>query len=172
MAEGKQITLTPSHKSLFWWYLLGILFIPVFGIGIYLLYRFYSAQGPIRYIITDRTITSRDNHTSAKIDIANIENVEVKKRWIDKKFGIGYLILTTPDRSLTLAGMEQPDQLAEMILTAAEAERQRIKSLKKDVKPAQENPSMSLDKLDYLTGLWQQGLLSDEDFQKEKKHFE
>jgi hypothetical protein len=29
-----------------------------------------------------------------------------------------------------------------------------------------------MERMDYLTGLWQQGLVSDDDFEKEKKHFE
>ncbi len=172
MTEGKQITLSPSHKSLFWWYMLGLLLIPLFGIGIYLIYRFYTAHKPVQYIIAERTITAKDHRTSAKIDIANIESVDVNQRWIDRQFKIGNLTLKTPDRAITLAGMEQPNQLAEMILKAAESERQRIKTIEKEVKPDREKPSLTLDKLDYLTGLWQQGLLSDEDYQKEKKHFE
>lgn len=172
MADKKQITLTPSHKSLFWWYLLGVLFIPIFGIGFYLIYRFYAAHKPIQYIITDHSITARDSRTSEKIDLANIHDIAVNKRWIDERFGIGNLILKTEKRGMTMVGMEQPEELAELILTAAEAERKRIESLEKDIKPAEIEPSMSLNKLDYLTGLWQQGLLSDEDYKKEKKHFE
>jgi len=34
------------------------------------------------------------------------------------------------------------------------------------------NPSIQTGKMDYLTGLWQQGLLSDEDYHNERKHFE
>jgi hypothetical protein len=29
-----------------------------------------------------------------------------------------------------------------------------------------------MDKINYLTGLWQQGLISEEDYKKECKHFE
>jgi uncharacterized membrane protein YdbT with pleckstrin-like domain len=172
MNEQKKIVLKPSHLSLFWWYLLAVLMIPAFGLGIILAWRFYSTHKSIGYEITDRTITSRDSRTTAAIDIANIKNINVSRRWIDKKFGIGDLHIQTGERTIMLLGMEQPEQLSNMILQAAEAERKRIESL--NIKPKKEvkNENMSLDKLDYLTGLWQQGLLSDEDYRKEKRHFE
>ncbi len=71
-------------------------------------------------------------------------------------------------------GQPNPENLSDMISAAIRAERKRIEELNRvEVSPQEEPPSPgTLDKLDYLTGLWQQGLLSDEDFKKEKKHFE
>jgi hypothetical protein len=59
-----------------------------------------------------------------------------------------------------------------MILKAAEAERYRVEQQAKNKREQPQTSPGSLDKLDYLTGLWQQGLLSNEDFKREKKHFE
>lgn len=172
MTDSRTITLKPSHKSLFWWYMLGILLIPLFGVGIYLIYRFYSAHNTIEYVVTDRSIRAEDSRVSETVDLANIRRADVRQRKIDEWFGIGDVILKTESRTVTLLGVETPKRLSEMILQAAEAERKRIADLNKKPERKVENAPGRTDRIDYLTGLWQQGLLSDEDFREEKKHFE
>ena len=169
--KEKKIILKPSHKSLLWWYILAVVMIPVFGIGIYLFYRFYTANQSISYIITDQRITLKDSATTVNIDLASIVKTEVIKGRRDWLTGTGSVVIKTKARTAMLIGQEKPEQLAELIRRAAEAERQRLdeKPVKRETGPS-ENPG-TLDKRDYLTGLWQQGLLSDEDFKKEMKHF-
>jgi len=169
--KEKQIILKPSHKSILWSYILAILLIPVLGIGIYLLYRFYKAHQSISYIITDHRITLKDSSATENIDLASIIETEVVKGRKDKITGTGNVVIKTKARTAMLIGQNEPEQLAELIRRAAEAERRRLeeKPAKKVSEPSG-NPG-TLHKRDYLTGLWQQGLLSDEDFQKEMKHF-
>ncbi|MEX2435409.1 MAG: PH domain-containing protein, partial [Balneolaceae bacterium] len=168
----KKIVLKPSRKSLFWWYVLGVLLIPLLGFGFYLIYRTHKTYSLVRYTITDHKIQAVGTVYTENVDIVNIRDVEIRTRWIDKYFGIGDLILKTDEKSMELLGMENPERLSEMILHAADAERKRLEtSRKKKPEPEPAAPG-TLDKLDYLTGLWQQGLLSDEDFKKEKKYFE
>lgn len=169
--KEKQIILKPSHKSLLWWYMLAMLLIPVFGIGFYLLYRFYTAHQSISYIISDHRITLKDSATTENIDLASIVETEVIKGRKEKLTGTGNVVIKTKARTAMLIGQEKPEQLADLIRRAAEAELQRLdhKPVKKETGSSQ-NPG-TLDKRDYLTGLWQQGLLSDEDFKKEMKHF-
>ncbi|TVR28895.1 MAG: PH domain-containing protein [Balneolaceae bacterium] len=172
MSSEKEILLKPSHKSMFWWYLLGVLLIPVIGLGLIIIYRTFTALKAVEYTITDRSIRIKDSKYSEKIDLQNITRVEFNQRWIDRMFGIGDLTLFTENRSVKMLGQENPGHLADMISHAAEAERQRIFALRKKPKPEPAPDPGTLDKLDYLTGLWQQGLLSEEDYQKERKHFE
>jgi hypothetical protein len=172
MSQEKEILLHPSHKAIIWWYLLGILLIPFFGLGFILLYRFYKTHRSIWYTITESTIQVNDSKFVETVDIANIREANAVSRWTDNKFGIGDIIIQTETRTVRLIGQENPKQLANMIVKAAIAERKRIASFKKRPKPEVESSPKNYDKLDYLTGLWQQGLLSDEDFRKEKKHFE
>lgn len=167
----KNIQLKPDRKAWFWWYLLGILLIPLLGVGIYLLYRLHRTYKSITYTITDRSITTQDSEISEKIDLVNIRNIELHQQWADKKFGIADLIIHTSGKTVELLGMENPEALSKMILTAAESERKRLQSLqRKEERP--KPPKPGTDKIDYLTGLWQQGLISNEDFEEEKKHFE
>ena len=50
--------------------------------------------------------------------------------------------------------------------------REAMMQEKKTERPEPEHEPGSMDRMDYLTGLWQQGLISDRDFDKEKRHFE
>lgn len=167
----KNIQLKPDRKAWFWWYLLGFLLIPLLGAGIYLLYRLHLTYESITYTITDRSITTQDSEISERIDLVNIRNVDLRQQWSDKQFGIADLIIHTSGKTVELLGMENPEALSKMILKAAESERVRIQSLqRKEDRP--DPPEPGANKIDYLTGLWQQGLISDEDFKEEKKHFE
>jgi membrane protein YdbS with pleckstrin-like domain len=172
MSSEKKILLKPSHKSMFWWYLLGVFLVPVIGIGFIIIYRTYTNLNSVNYTVTDRSIRIKDSKHSQKIDLQNVNRVEFNQRWIDRKFGIGDLTLFTENRSVNMLGQENPAQLADMIMHAAEVERKRIAALKKKPKPQPAPNPGTLDKLDYLTGLWQQGLISEEDYLKERKHFE
>lgn len=172
MSKEKSTTLRPSSLVHFWWYLLGVVLIPVFGVGIWIIYQKYSQLKSERYLITDRTITAESETHREKTDLVNIIETTIQQRWIDKRFGIGSVFLKTDTKTVALTGMKNPESLANMILSAAEAERVRKKELEKKVNPEPPPQSGQLDKMDYLTGLWQQGLISEEDYEKERKHFE
>lgn len=168
----KYIQLKPSWSYLFWWYVAAFLLIPVFGIGLIVLYLAYKKQSSLSYIISDRSISGITESVSDTIDLANINHIEVQQRWIEKKMGTGKLLLITESRTIEMVGMDNPHSLSDMILKAAESERIRLKKEKLIPKTSTGSAPVSLDRLDYLTGLWQQGLLSDEEFKKEKRHFE
>lgn len=170
MAE-KSIRLEPKKSYHFWWYVTGVVLIPVL-VGIYILYKKISELSATYYKITDRSITAVHPDYTESLDIENINEVKIHQRWIDKKFRIGTLRLITNTRRVELLGLENPDNLAQMILKAAELERDRIREQEKREKQKTTISPGSLDKLDYLTGLWQQGLISNDDFNREKKHFE
>lgn len=171
---SKSIELKPDWKRWFWGYFFGIVLIPFLGIGIAVLWIVHSRRKNITYRVTDRQIEELNKQVSKKIDLANVKTLDVEQNWFDKKFGIGDIKLSTETRSITLLGQPRPEKLSDMISSAIRAELKRIEDLNKvDETPAEPTPSPgTLDKLNYLTGLWQQGLLSDEDYQKEKKHFE
>lgn len=170
MAE-KTIKLQPKKSHHFWWYVIGLLLTPIL-VGFYLLYKKFKELSNTHYKIADQTITTVNSEYTETVDIANIHDVKVHQRWIDKQFGIGSLQLITHTRKVDLLGIENPKNLSDMILKAAEAERHRIKQQAKQERKETNSTPSNLDKLDYLTGLWQQGLISNEDYMQEKKHFE
>lgn len=163
----RSITLTPSWKAFFWGYVFGIILVPAL-IGIILLWKTRKKHRGKSYKITDRKITVVDGNYSQNIDLADIRKAEAG----DLRFGVGPVILKTRGREIELIGLENPEMIAASIEKAVEAELRRLEA-KKQTKPREiKYDPGSMDRLDYLTGLWQQGLVSNEDFEKERKKFE
>lgn len=171
-SNTKSYKLEPSWKHYVIGYLLSILTIPLAGIGLISLYFVRKKHRSRKYIITDTQISSADSKYQRNVDLVNIEDIELEQSWWQRKLGIGNLILKTSASEMTLSGIEDPANLKNILQNAIEAELRRRKE-KKKTKPKEPKYSPgSMDKMEYLTGLWQQGLISDEDFEKERKHFE
>ena len=168
----KTITLQPNWKNYLLGYTLSVLLIPLFGIGLIGLYWVYKKQQKYTYTFSDTQISSRDEKYQRNIDLVNIEDVSVKQNWLQEKTGVGNVIVRTTATSMNLRGMDDPFALKDMLEKAISIQKERLKK-KEQTKPEQPdgNPG-SMERMDYLTGLWQQGLVSDDDFEKEKKHFE
>lgn len=163
----KSITLTPSWKAFFWSYVFGVILVPVL-FGIYLLWKTRKKHKGISYKITDRRITVVDGHISQNIDLADIRQAKAG----EMRFGVGPVILKTQGREVELLGLKNPGVISTSIEKAVEAELKRLEAKKQTKpRPTQYDPG-TMDRLDYLTGLWQQGLMSDEDFQAEKKNLQ
>lgn len=169
----KSIELRPDWKRWFWGYFFGILLIPLAGVGLFVLWKVHNNKNSYVYEVTDRQIRASAENFSQTVDLANIKTLDIEQNWFDKKFNIGDITLITGSRTIKLLGQANPQVLAETITTAIHAERKRIEELNKVKKePVDHPPPGTIDKLDYLTGLWQQGLISNEDFEKEKQNFE
>lgn len=169
--SDKSITLSPSWKNYFWVYLLGALLAPLL-IGIVLLWFINKKRKRITFIITDHTISRLDKEEKKSLDLVHILNTSYSQNKLQKLFSIGDIKLQANVTELVLEGIEHPSSLLENIDTAIAFQKERLKANKK-IKPrkATHDPGI-LEKLDYLTGLWQQGLISDEDYDTERKKFE
>ena len=168
----KSITLLPDWKRWFWGYFFGVVLIPLFGIGLFVLWNIHSKRKAISYEVTDRQIKATGKEYSQTVDLANITQIDVEQNWLEQKMGIGDLRITTESREIQILGQNDPKELSEMIGHAVKAERKRIEELNKVETKAEEAPNPgTMDRMDYLTGLWQQGLITNEEFEKEKKHF-
>jgi hypothetical protein len=171
-STSKSFTLHISWKNHLLEYVLSILLIPVLGLGLLALFWVWKRQNRITYQVTDRKITSRDNQYQRNVDLLSIKQVEVKQSWLQEKMDVGDLKLHTSASSMTLYGMENPYNLKGLLEKAIAAEQQRHQQQEKTKPREPDYDPGSMEKMDYLTGLWQQGLVSDEDFEEERKHFE
>ncbi|MCH2449046.1 MAG: photosystem II reaction center X protein [Gracilimonas sp.] len=163
----RSITLTPSWKAFFWSYFFGVALIPAL-IGIILLWKTSKRRREKSYKITDRKITVVDGNYSRNIDLADIRQAEAG----DLRFGVGSVTIKTQGREIELIGLENPERIATSIEKAVQAELRRLEAQKQAKPRKTKYDPGSMDRLDYLTGLWQQGLVSNEDFEKERKKFE
>lgn len=170
--SDKTIQLKPKTSHFFWSYLAGIILIPLLGLGIYIIYKLIKKQSEIVYKISNHDITLINSNVTDQILLANIKHIDVSQSWIDQKFNTGTLNITTGNKDFNLIGLENPHGLKDLLLKGVEAEKERLSRATKNKDRLERTPSIHLDKLDTLTGLWQQGLLSDEDYHREKKHFE
>jgi hypothetical protein len=171
-SKNKIITLGISWKNHFLGYALSVLFIPLFGIGLLGLYWVYKRQKRITYRVSDTQISSRDSQYQRNVDLVNIEKVEVHQNWLQEKLNVGDLNLHTSATSMTLYGMENPYNL-KGLLERAIAEQKKLQQQQEQTKAHETDAKPGTkDRMDYLTGLWQQGLVSNEEFEKERKHFE
>lgn len=163
----RSITLTPSWKAFFWSYVFGIILIPAL-IGIILLWKTSKRHRGKSYKITDRKIIVVDGNYSQNIDLTDIRQAVAG----DLRFGVGNVTIKTRGREIELIGLEDPEMIATSIEKAVQAELRRMEAQKQTKPRETKYDPGSMDRLDYLTGLWQQGLVSDEDFEKERKKFE
>ena len=169
----KKTVIHPGWQAFFWHYLGYILLIPVFGLGIVLLWRLHKHKSSIRYEIYDSHIIRHGKELTQRVDLADVSAVEMSQRRIDEFLETGNVILESPSDDLAIIGQKNPEKLAELIEKAVEAEKKRIAELRKSKKsPEVKHSPGTLDKLNDLTGLWQQGLISDEEFRKESRYFE
>ncbi|MDX1587139.1 MAG: PH domain-containing protein [Balneolaceae bacterium] len=168
----KSIRIDPSWKYHFWGYLLSVLAIPLFGIGLIALYFTRKKHQSRHYIFTDTQISSKGPRIQRNIDLVNIEDVRIEQNWTMRKLGIGDLILQTSASEMMVRGVENPERLKQILEKAIQAEKFRQKEKEKTKPREPEYDPGSMDKMNYLTGLWQQGLISEEDYEKERKHFE
>jgi len=168
----KTIVLHSTWKAFSLSYLIGFLLIPVLGAGLYIIWKTFKKHSSRLYKISDTHITAADGKYSQKIDLINIASVEVSRSGFDRFFNTGTLHIKAAVSEIELMGIEHPEKLKEAIETAVQALiDQRAKE--KQPKPREASyDAGSMDRLDYLTGLWQQGLIDDEEFDRERKHFE
>ena len=170
--NNRSFSLTPSWKHFFTGYVLSVLTIPLFGLGLVALYFVRKKHRKIHYEITNTQIKRTDDKYAHNVDLINIETIELQKSWLQEKLAIGTLVLHTSASHMKLEGIEEPGKLKELLEQAIQTERKRLQEQQKTKAREPDYQPGSMDRMDYLTGLWQQGLISDEDYQKERKHFE
>ncbi|MDZ7692755.1 MAG: PH domain-containing protein [Balneolaceae bacterium] len=168
-SQSKQVTLSPSWKQHFIGYVLSVLTIPIFGLGLIAFYFVRKKHKGTSYKVTDTQISSTDTKYQRNIDLVNIEDVQIQQSWLQEKLGIGTLVLSTSAASMDVVGMEEPEKLKNIIeqAIATQKEQQKKQDVRRHREPKYQPGTM--EKMDYLTGLWQQGLISDDDFENEKR---
>lgn len=167
----KILLLTPSWKNYFWSYFLGLLLSP-FLVGIVIIWFTNKTRKKIQYQIKDASIALIEEAAKRELDLVNILETSFSQTITQKLFGIGNIKFQASVSELVLEGISQPASLLEKIDTAIFYQKNQLyKSQEIQPREATHDPR-TLDKLDYLTGLWQQGLISDEDYDEERKKFE
>lgn len=168
--SNKTITLTPSWKNYFWGYFFGFLLLPVL-VGIIILWSTNKRRKNLRFEISDNSIAVIQGSDKQELSLVDILSTSVEQSKLQSLFNIGDIHLQANVSEMVLTGIKDPSILLDKIDTAIAYQKEQLKASKK-VKPREPSHDPgTLDKMDYLTGLWQQGLISDEDYDKERKNF-
>lgn len=171
MNKEKKYILTPDWTYFFFAYLFSIITIPLI-IGIVGFYFVRKRHKSLRYTVTDIGITARDTKYRQNIDLINIEHIEIEQNWCRKKLGVGSIIIHTATTKMILLGLKKPAKIEKLIEQAVQFLKGQGQKTVPRPKAKPEYEPGSMEKMNYLTGLWQQGLISNEDFEEECKHFE
>lgn len=171
-SKNHSFAISPSWKQFFTGYVLSVITIPVFGLGLIAFYFIRKKHRQITFKIANTHITRVDEKFEHNVDLVNIEKVELQKTWLQRQLGIGTLVLHTSASKMVLEGLEEPKKLKGLLEQAIQTERKRRQEQEKTKAWEPKYQPGSLDKMDYLTGLWQQGLISEDDYENERKHFE
>lgn len=166
-SEERSVTLSPSWKNRFWYYFFGILLLPV-GLGLFILIYVWKQQSQTEYILRDRSITYRVPGDEVTLELADIRSTDLKA----SSFGLSDIILRTNTRELSLSGIEDGAAIHRSIDMAIEAELKRLEAEKRAKPRETKYKPGAMDELEYLTGLWQQGLITNEEYDAQRQNLE
>jgi len=167
--SDKQLILKTNWRYFYKQVIWGTILTP-FLIGFFiLLYVFIKSQKQT-YVINDDRIMEQQSGNSIPID--HITEVRKMNRISRANVTIHDLELVSERGSLTLFGIENASVIKETIdqLIAFKNELKYSKE-KRDAVQVKQDPG-SLERLNDLTGLLQEGLISYDDYLQERKNFE
>ncbi|MEO1021135.1 MAG: hypothetical protein AAFW89_01210 [Bacteroidota bacterium] len=165
MDSKKFIVLSPHWKAFATAYIAGICLLPLAGIGLLILFSTWKRQTALSFEIHDTFILFKEEHYEQRVELHTIQNVEL----IEGAFGTQTLRFTGSFLPIEFSGLTEAVHIKHSIEQAIAHQKSlleqqlRVKPRETEFKPG------SMDRIDYLTGLWQQGLISDEDYDLERK---
>lgn len=115
-----------------------------------------------------KVYNDRIDHGSRSILIKDLKSVKKKQTKEQKQFGLADLVVKTQAESLTLIGISGADKLEDVLIAAIKQEEERRKLKEKAKGDYQHFKPGGLEEMNNLVGMWQQGLLTDEEFDRQK----
>lgn len=120
------------------------------------------------YLVSDFSIQIKTLKDDTTVSLVNITHVESRPHWQLPFTGYGYIIIHANGQKHWMRGIKDAASTADIIRQAVEAAitREMRKSSPKRFTPPQHAPG-TLEQMNDLVGLWQQGILTDEEYKKE-----
>ncbi|MGM0506717.1 MAG: hypothetical protein ACQER4_05985 [Bacteroidota bacterium] len=156
------------HQGLFW--ITGALFLPLFGLGLLFLFWGYLRWRQQVWTVYDRHLVLGNGKEPQNVSLVDLERARVTRSRLERQFGLGTLILETESDQWRLPWLRVADSAADTLNRAIQTMATRKK--RKLSRPSAPLSPQQMDRMDELTSLWQQGLISDEDFDQERRHFQ
>ena len=144
--------------------------VPLFGLGIIKLKKLRQKLDSMVYKVYNDRIEIGTPPEVTTVFINDLRKVKKEYTPEQRKYGLADVLLTTDTRTYRLVGLKQAGALEDVLYIAIKTEEERRK-LQEKAKGDHELDPGGLDQMNYLTGLWQQGMISDEDFEQEQAKF-
>ncbi|MCH8558788.1 MAG: hypothetical protein LAT84_13255 [Balneolia bacterium] len=126
-----------------------------------------SVNEGVYKVFNDRIV-----HANQCIFIKDLKSVKREQSKEQKQFGLADLIVKSETDSLTLIGITGADKLEDVLIAAIKQEEERRKLKNKAEGDYQHFKPGGLEEMNNLVGMWQQGLITDEEFDRQKAGLE
>lgn len=166
----KSIVYNPNWRIFRFQFIISLLLIPLL-IGLPLLIFFYFKWRRIEYIISNDRIEIRHLET-VFIPLDDISDIEFKLSDPFLRIRTGNIHLKTKKNTYILRSLTDGGVLFDALASQIEQLKHRKTAIKERDRLSVKADPGSLERLNDLLGLWQQGLISDEDYWMERKKFE
>lgn len=155
-------------------YIIAYCCIPLLGLGFYLLYRLQKRieNSAVRFF--DDRIEALNNDSVVKIYMKDLQKVSKSSTKKQKKYKLADVVVESENQRIICAGIKESDadHLENVLTLAIDAEKKRRALQERANVQVDKNIKLgALEHMNSLVGMWQQGLISDEDFHKEKAKF-
>ncbi|HKJ45123.1 MAG TPA: PH domain-containing protein [Balneolales bacterium] len=170
-SEEKIYTLKPEWKYNLLPYIFSIILLPVFGLGIIVYWYYKKRIDRKEYQISNDKVTEIDNGDIQSIAIMEIEALSVTRTWSEQKGSLGTLHISGAGKHIALLGIDRVEDIQDALEMAIANEKLRQSQEDKSKSDYPDVKVGGLEQMNNLVGLWQQGLISNEDFEKEKDKF-
>lgn len=151
-------------------YIISVLLMPI-GVGLFLFFYYKSRLDDIRYVITNDSIHAYKKKGETSIQIRNVEKMYVTTNWSETMADLGTLVVEGEGKTIKMIGIRAPVEIQNAIEMARKMFKKKDEIFEKDRTWHKEVKVGGLESMDNLVGLWQQGLISNEDFEKERQKF-
>ena len=171
-SDAQAYELRPDWRIHLPAYVIGVLLVPLLGLGLWIIYRYRQKWLGMRYLVTNNEVIHQADGAGTPIPLHEIISCDVRFTGLSSRFGLGTIHIRHVNGTRDLIGISDPEPVAVLIERAAESERERLKMREEIERTRPQHPSGTLERKNELVGLWQQGLISEEDYQQELRKFE
>jgi hypothetical protein len=158
------IILKPHPMGWLYLFVICVLAIPLFGAGLVAGFFLLKHIRSLSYHLSDSGV---ELHRGGVVTSLRWDQVSDASA-VSRAGRLGHVVLHTAEGDLRLLFLEDAFGLAETIQAMLKA---RKAHQEERFEPRESETGMGNDRLNDLTALWQQGLISEEDYLVERKHF-
>ncbi len=172
MPKEKSVVYQTHWKNYFKDYVIAWALTPLLGVGFFLLRKLGKQLEKQTYTIFNDRIVTGSGELAQTVYFSELREVGRTQSTSQKKHGLSDITLKTDDREFVLLGLEQGEELEDVLYIAIESERRKRELREKAKGEYQQFKPGGLEQVNQLVGLWQQGMITDEQYRQEKEKYE